>query len=769
MKNEKHEFNHRQTDQRLFSIKNNEFDKGQANIPLSHFFELLTRRNAVVLRSHPPSLANFESVLYRGKTEKENCSLTVEFSISVLPKVRQWVILKLLSSEVVLLSSSIVWKQTSIENEECKYVKTEAFITIIDGWYSLVTPCTGQVTVTLNTLCKYQTSAGRSVFFAIPFISQSTLSWAVSRKNIDIKVENALESYQTVEGNETFVCAHLAPAHRLSVSWTSRVGTCDGKERTKHVELENDESFVNQEKKKEIVFNSTQFIRCSIGEGVLLLENSVDYKIVSGALSMLEVRLPAGVRVISVEGNWIRKWDVIPYSHSPNVIPTGSSDVVGERSIAENDTQPAPIKPFQYQVVRTYFSRLAEKSHKLIYVYEMELPSANKKLTLPSMKTLTTGINREKGYISVSASTNVEILELLSKSASRLGVQELPFATRPEGELQALFAYKFLHTGYSIVLDVRKHQDVAVLTATVDNAFFTATVSEESFLYRLRFAITNTTRQYLRVSVPKYADIWSTMVSGQSVKPVFDTEEEVLMIPLAKARTFLVELIYSLKGSPFANHSSSGVLSSTFPVIDIPINHLYVQFYLPEGFHYRQFSGSFSKPAHVFSQGLPSLLTQDLTGEENEPLPFQQSQVQQGQCQHQPLAATRKLDLLAVESNVVMDDDFDSESNSSHSSEMDEECQMIFDDIMIEDGNTHAVAKAPGILPVKIKFPEVGKEFKFEKLLINGKALNISVHFSKCLNHPLGMQNRTNVLKTTAWFAFFAAAVVTGVVIGLST
>lgn len=60
-------------------------------------------------------------------------------------------------------------------------------------------------------------------------------------------------------------------------------------------------------------------------------------------------------------------------------------------------------------------------------------------------------------------------------------------------------------------IDVKKHEDVGVLIAVVEAAWYTVTVSEEgSMMYKLRMLVRNTQKQYLRVSIPSEFEIWST-------------------------------------------------------------------------------------------------------------------------------------------------------------------------------------------------------------------------------------------------------------------
>jgi hypothetical protein len=156
-------------------------------------------------------------------------------------------------------------------------------------------------------------------------------------------------------------------------------------------------------------------------------------------------------------------------------------------------------------------------------------------------------IARHKGIISVEAITNVEINEINSKNLSPLDVSEIPDSLVSMASGPLLLSYKFLFPTYDLKLDIKKHQDVAVLVAIVEKAHFSVTFSPEgSELHRAVFQVRNTQKQYMRLTMPdklKY-DIWSIIVDNNPVKPALDESGRV-MIPLSKASKngnfFLVE------------------------------------------------------------------------------------------------------------------------------------------------------------------------------------------------------------------------------------
>jgi len=161
-------------------------------------------------------------------------------------------------------------------------------------------------------------------------------------------------------------------------------------------------------------------------------------------------------------------------------------------------------------------------------------------------------------------------------------------------------------------LDVKKHADVGVLIAVVDSAHYTATCAEEgSTMYKLLLMVKNTQKQYVRISTPKEAEIWSTLVKGLAVKPAIDDTGRV-MVPLEKASRSSsddqtvqsVELIYIVKGNELGKR---GFLHINFPAIDIPISRLYVSSFLPTNYNYGEFEGM--TVIQYFTGAVPSAMT----------------------------------------------------------------------------------------------------------------------------------------------------------------
>jgi len=248
---------------------------------------------------------------------------------------------------------------------------------------------------------------------------------------------------------------------------------------------------------------------------------------------------------------------------------------------------------------------------------ELEMEGTSCKILVPVFNTLIgKEVVREKGFIAVEALTNVEIAELECNGLEIVDVSEIPDSLFNSAEFPILFGYKYLFPQYDLVLDVKKHQDVGVLISVVDSAHYTATYAEEgSVMYKLLLMIKNTQKQYVRVSAPKDAEIWSTLVKGAAVKPAIDDAGRV-MVPLEKASRSgsddqtvqSVEFIYIIKGDELTKRGHLGV---SFPSIDIPISRLYASVFVPSNYIYGEWEGMTA--VSWWTGSVPTPMTPDAT------------------------------------------------------------------------------------------------------------------------------------------------------------
>jgi hypothetical protein len=149
-----------------------------------------------------------------------------------------------------------------------------------------------------------------------------------------------------------------------------------------------------------------------------------------------------------------------------------------------------------------------------------------------------------------------------------------------------LLAWKARGGDVKIPLEVRSHPDVDMLVTLVDSAVADTLVTVDGRrMTRVRYAVRNNRRQFLRLALPEGAEVWSASVAGRGVKVA--KGEGGVLIPLVRSDAsggaltgFLVEIIYVENGAPLAN--GRGELKVELPRADAPTSQLQWSVYFPE-------------------------------------------------------------------------------------------------------------------------------------------------------------------------------------------
>merc|ERR1712072_760315 len=184
-----------------------------------------------------------------------------------------------------------------------------------------------------------------------------------------------------------------------------------------------------------------------------------------------------------------------------------------------------------------------------------------------------------------------------------MGAPELKCQTN----LPIMFAYKYLSPQSKVQLVVVKHEQIDVLEAVAETAFYEVLMSDGQSMHRLMLNMQNSRKQYLEVrGIPADARLWSLIVNSKPAKPVRGGDGN-LLIPLlvgAKgnsnegAQSTSVELAY-LRSDPLGN---AGITDLTPPRLDIPISALLVEVQWPAS-HNVKFKGS-APAVKAFSHSL---------------------------------------------------------------------------------------------------------------------------------------------------------------------
>jgi len=170
--------------------------------------------------------------------------------------------------------------------------------------------------------------------------------------------------------------------------------------------------------------------------------------------------------------------------------------------------------------------------------------------------------------------------------ASRQSPQLVAFRTRP-GDADA---------SRSLSVNVARYEQQAVLMANVEEARYDVLMSADGKeLVQARYAIRNNQRNFVKISLPLGASVWSAVLGGRPVRPG-QAPDGSLLLPLEKSRggedapAFVVELMYVTKANAWQDKGKETV---TLPALDLPISRTGMVLYYPPTFKVNPEPGTF--------------------------------------------------------------------------------------------------------------------------------------------------------------------------------
>ncbi|MBN1516074.1 hypothetical protein JXA32_05860 [Candidatus Sumerlaeota bacterium] len=217
-------------------------------------------------------------------------------------------------------------------------------------------------------------------------------------------------------------------------------------------------------------------------------------------------------------------------------------------------------------------------------------------------------IAMQQGFIVLEGSQTL-LLNTESKNLAETELSELPPLPWPR-ENRLLAVYRYIEPPFLLSVQAEKLEPEPALEGLADKAELVTTVAANGErLTRARYDVKPTNdRQFLPVTLPAGAVLWSALVNGEGIKPARQTigAETVLLAPLpargessagSDKKNVQLELLYLEQGKPLWGWDR---LKLTGPELPIPINRTVWKLNLPPGFEYMTFGGSLTDtiPTH---------------------------------------------------------------------------------------------------------------------------------------------------------------------------
>src|SRR5215831_9913687 len=297
-----------------------------------------------------------------------------------------------------------------------------------------------------------------------------------------------------------------------------------------------------------------------LGEDTSSIYGEVNLEILQGAAKEARIRLPDKITINQVSGAMVSDW-----------------------------------AQTQSELVVTFLEPLEQRAR---FVITGEMPSAREgKIEIPLLRLL--NVERVTGGVAVEVLGAGEIKDQKEQGLDAADASELG-ETIGARESPSLVAFRFrsgdVKSARSLTVDVARYAQQAVLMANIEEARYQVLMSNEGkTLVQARYAIRNNQRNFLKITLPQGAAVWSATLAGKPVHPG-QAPDGAVLLPLEKSRAgddapvFPVEIVYLIRDTAWAE---KGHARLTLPALDLPISRSGVVLFHAPQFRVTAEPGSF--------------------------------------------------------------------------------------------------------------------------------------------------------------------------------
>jgi len=406
-----------------------------------------------------------------------------------------------------------------------------------NGTHVAVLPGESEFSVNLDAGLPLTIEAGRASFLLpVPVAGSVRLFLSVPGDRANVQLNHGIITHRATANGNTEIEATLTPGQMANIWWATR-------------------EVVAPVAPREVRFLSDVKTLVSVSETDLQIATLAQINVVQGEANQFSVAIPDGFEVTSVNG--------------PSL----------ESSEIENGALLLKI------------AGRGRTSHE--FLIAMERPLADAKATAPILAFK--DAQRETGEVLVEGQGTIELSAHESGGLKRLDIKEINPYLRALSRysLQAGFRYhRQPGESPSLGLEWTRFPDASVLAAVGERAVVTTLVtSEGKSLTEVKLTVKNQAQPFLKVELPAGAGILTAEVAGEKVKPVQGADGN--RVPLLRAGfrpagAYTVSFVFLHSGAPFAKKGDSDL---SLPKMDIPINVLEWEVFLPEQYKVKDFGG----------------------------------------------------------------------------------------------------------------------------------------------------------------------------------
>src|SRR5215472_2746609 len=362
----------------------------------------------------------------------------------------------------------------------------------------------------------------------------------LARQGIDLRVAGGILSDKSESSGETRWLAYGRGNEALTFTWRRKT-------EDHHVELP-----------LRLRGSLTQLT--SLAEDSTSVYAEADLEVIQGAAQEARIQLPDQVTINQVSGAMVADWEMKN----------------GE--------------------LRVTFLEPIEHSARFVINGEAQLPRAGI-VDIPLLRLLNT--ERDTGGVAVEIVGAGEIKDQKTQGLEEADATELgEMIANRQSPAMAAFRSRAGSAGAlrSLSINVSRYDQQAVWLANVEEARYQVLLSSDGKeLVHARYAVRNNQRNFVKITLPQGATVWSASLGGRTVRPG-QSPDGSLLLPLEKSRggenapAFVVEIMYITRAPQWQEKGKETV---TLPSLDLPISRTGMLLYYPPMFKVSAEPGTF--------------------------------------------------------------------------------------------------------------------------------------------------------------------------------
>ena len=297
-----------------------------------------------------------------------------------------------------------------------------------------------------------------------------------------------------------------------------------------------------------------------LGEDSTSINAEVNLEVTQGAARVARIQIPDKVTINQVLGAMVADWEA-----------------------KDNELSVTFLEPL-------------EQTARFVVTGETRSPREGE-IDIPLLRLL--NVERETGGVAVEVLGAAEIKDLKFEGLESADATDLgEMVSNRQSPSLAAFRFRSGDSNLtrSLSLNIARYTPQAVLMANVSEARYQVLISNEGkTLVQARYAVRNNQRNFLKITLPPGATLWSASLAAKAVRPG-QSPDGSLLLPLDKARAgeeapeFAVEVVYLSRGTVW---NDKGQFKLVLPALDLPVSRTGLLVYHPPLFKVSPEPGAF--------------------------------------------------------------------------------------------------------------------------------------------------------------------------------